>query len=126
MDEQEQKLGRDLVKYVKDSKIEDATLKAKELVRLRAHRTRVHAMKGHMSGLAQQLQTVQSTTKIQETIAIDPALMEGLEVSLNAGPARRVRARDSKCDRDHCRACSKNWTNSSGATPVKSRTARAG
>ena len=96
MDEQEQKLGRDLVKYVKDSKIEDATLKAKELVRLRAHRTRVHAMKGHMSGLAQQLQTVQSTTKIQETIAITARMLQGLNAQFDAGSVARMLAEFEK------------------------------
>ena len=96
MDEQEQRLGRDLVKYVKDSKIEDATLKAKELVRLRAHRTRVHAMKGHMSGLAQQLQTVQSTTKIQETIAITARMLQGLNAQFDAGSVARMLAEFEK------------------------------
>ena len=90
MDAQEKRMLQELAKYAKDSRIEEATLKAKEMVRLRAHRSRVHAMKGHMSGLAQQLQTVQSTTKIQETIALTARMLQGLNAQFDAGSVARM------------------------------------
>ena len=62
---QEKSLQRELSKCAAESKIDMATTKAREMVRLRAHKGRLNTMRGHMTGLAQQLQTVQSSTRMQ-------------------------------------------------------------
>lgn len=67
---QEKSLQRELGKCAAESKIDMATTKAREMVRLRAHKTRLSTMRGHMTGLAQQLQTVQSSTKMQVFFAL--------------------------------------------------------
>lgn len=85
LDLQERGLQRELTKLAADGKLDAATIKAQEMVRLRAHRTRVQSMKGHMTGLAQQLQTVQSTTKIQETIAMTARMLQKLNTRFDAG-----------------------------------------
>ena len=85
LDLQERGLQRELAKLAAEGRIDAATIKAQEMVRLRAHRSRVQSMKGHMTGLAQQLQTVQSTTKIQETIAMTARMLQRLNTRFDAG-----------------------------------------
>lgn len=96
LDLQEKSLQRDLAKCAAENKIDTATIKAREMVRLRAHRSRVQSMKGHMTGLAQQLQTVQSTTKIQETIAMTARMLQGLNARFDAGSVARMLAEFEK------------------------------
>lgn len=96
MDLQEKVLQRDLAKCASENKIEAATIKAREMVRLRSHRSRVQTMKGHMTGLAQQLQTVQSTTKIQETMAVTARMLQGLNARFDAASIARMLAEFEK------------------------------
>jgi charged multivesicular body protein 2A len=97
MDTQEKRLQQELAKHAStEGKLELATTKAKELVRLRAHRARLYTMKGHLTGLAQQLQTVQSTTKIQETLAITAHMLQGLNSRVDAGSVMRMLAEFEK------------------------------
>ena len=90
LDNQEGRLQHELGRYAKEAKIELATSKAKEMVRLRAHRGRLYTMKEHMTGLAQQLQTVQSSTKMQETIAVTTKMLQGLNVRFDAPSVARM------------------------------------
>ena len=96
MDLQEKALQRDLVKCANENKIDAATLKAREVVRLRAHRSRVQTMRGHMVGLSQQLQTVQSTSKIQETVALTARMLQGLNARCDAASIARMLAEFEK------------------------------
>lgn len=91
-DVQESRLQRELAKCAQDNKIEFATAKAKEMVRLRAHRGRLYTMKEHMTGLAQQLQTVQSSAKMQETIAVTARMLQGLNARFDAPAVARMLA----------------------------------
>lgn len=91
-DAQESRLQKELLKCAQDSKIELATAKAKEMVRLRAHRARLYTMKEHMTGLAQQLQTVQSSAKMQETIAVTARMLQGLNARFDAPAVARMLA----------------------------------
>jgi len=84
-DAQEQGLKRQLAECAKSNKLEIATIKAKEMVRLRAHRSRLYTMKEHMTGLAQQLQTVQNSSKIQETMAQTARMLQNLNTKFDAG-----------------------------------------
>ena len=95
-DAQEKTVQRELAKCAQDGKIETATSKAKELVRLRAHRGRLYTMKEHMTGLAQQLQTVQSSAKMQETIAVTARMLQGLNARFDAPSVARMLAEFEK------------------------------
>jgi division protein CdvB (Snf7/Vps24/ESCRT-III family) len=90
MDAREGALQRELAKCAKDSCMDTATAKAKEIVRLRAHRSRLFTVKGHMTGLAQHLQTVQTTGKIQETMAATTQMMQTLNSRFDAVSVSRM------------------------------------
>jgi division protein CdvB (Snf7/Vps24/ESCRT-III family) len=93
LDQQEALLQRELAGCAKDSsRMETASAKAKEIVRLRAHRARLHTVKAHMTGLAQQLQTVQATGKIQETIATTGKMLHALNSRCDAAAMGRMLA----------------------------------
>lgn len=92
LDLQEKTLQRELSKCAAESKIELATSKAKEMVRLRAHRGRLNTMRGHMSGLAQQLQSVQSSAKMQETLATTGRMLQALNARFDAASVARMLA----------------------------------
>jgi charged multivesicular body protein 2A len=96
MDQQEKVLQRELARCAADSNLEVATAKAKEMVRLRAHRSRVRGMKGHMLALAQQLQSVQSTQKMQETLALTGRMLQGLNARTDAVAVARMLAEFEK------------------------------
>jgi division protein CdvB (Snf7/Vps24/ESCRT-III family) len=81
---QEKALMSSIVKLAKEERIDLCKAKAKELVRLRAHRHRLATMKGHMSTLQQQLSTVQSAKVMQETMAKTTHLLRGLNSRLDA------------------------------------------
>lgn len=91
-DAQESRLQKELVKCAQDNKIDLATTKAKELVRLRAHRGRLYTMKEHMAGLAQQLQTVQSSARMQETVAATARMLHSLNARFDAPSVSRMLA----------------------------------
>lgn len=97
MDAKESAMQKELKKYATtDGKLELATTKARELVRMRAHRARLYTMKGHLTGLSQQLQTVQSTSKIQETLAITARMLQGLNARFDTGSVMRMLAEFEK------------------------------
>jgi charged multivesicular body protein 2A len=95
-DVQEGRMQRELAKCAQENRIELATTKAKEMVRLRAHRARLYTMKEHMAGLAQQLQTVQSSAKIQETIACTARMLQTLNARFDAPGVARMLAEFEK------------------------------
>jgi charged multivesicular body protein 2A len=96
LDNQESRMQHELSRHARDSKIELATSKAKEMVRLRAHRARLYTMKEHMIGLAQQLQAVQSSSKMQETIAVTVKMLQGLNARFDAPNVARMLAEFEK------------------------------
>jgi charged multivesicular body protein 2A len=91
-DAQELRLQKELAKCAHEGKIDMATAKAKEMVRLRAHRGRLYTMKEHMTGLAHQLQTVQSSAKMQETIAVTARMLQNLNARFDAPSVARMLA----------------------------------
>lgn len=90
MDLREGVMQKELAKYAKDSKMESATAKAKEIVRLRAHKERIRTAKGHMTGLAQQLQTIHSTGQIQEAMAETTQMLHTLNSRLDMASVSRM------------------------------------
>jgi charged multivesicular body protein 2A len=90
LDLQEKGMLRELAKHAQESQIDLATSKAKEMVRLRAHRARLRTMKENMTGLSQQLQTVQSSAKMQETIAVTAKMLQGLNARFDVSNVARM------------------------------------
>jgi charged multivesicular body protein 2A len=65
---QEKKMLLEMKRMGQTSDLAAATNKAKELIRLRAHRTRLSTMRAHLGQLSQQLQSVSGTQKIQDVV----------------------------------------------------------
>lgn len=87
---QEKTLAASITKLAKEQRLDLCKAKAKELVRLRAHRHRLMTMKGHMSTLEQQLATVGSAKKMQETMAKSTQLLRGLNARMDAKSIHRL------------------------------------
>lgn len=81
---QEKVLITGMQKLANEQRLDLCKLKAKELIRLRAHRSRLMTMKGHLSTLQQQLATVGSAKIMQETVAKTTHLLRGLNQRLDA------------------------------------------
>lgn len=96
LDRKEKLLQAELAKHGKEGKMEQATNKAKEMVRLRAHRSRLYKLNENMTGLANQLQTVQSSQKIQETIALTVRMLQGLNARFDASSVAHMLAEFEK------------------------------
>ena len=90
LDHREALLQRELGKCAKDGKMDTATAKAKEIVRLRAHRERLRTVGTQMTGLAQQLQSVQTTGKVQEMISDTVGMLHTLNGRMDAGGVARM------------------------------------
>lgn len=88
--QQERSLVSSITKLAREQRIDLCRAKAKELVRLRAHRHRILTMKGHMATLQQQLSTVQSAKVMQETMAKTTHLLRGLNARLDAKSVHRL------------------------------------
>lgn len=87
---QEKTLAASITKLAKEQRLDLCKAKAKELVRLRGHRHRLMTMKGHMSTLEQQLATVGSAKKMQETMAKSTQLLRGLNARMDAKSIHRL------------------------------------
>ena len=96
LSQQERVMTQELMKLGKENKMDLATLKARELIRLRAHRKRLYVMKSHMSGLAQQLQSVNSTSKIHEIVAKSTHILQCINSRLDAVSVQRMLAEFEK------------------------------
>lgn len=96
MDLREALLQRELTKCAKENNIDTATTRAKEIVRLRAHRTRLSTFKEQMGGLAQQLQEVHTTGKIQESVASAVQMLHTLNTRMDAAVVSRMLAEFEK------------------------------
>lgn len=87
---QEKALLSSITKLAREQRIDLCKAKAKELVRLRAHRGRLATMKGHMTTLQQQLATVQGAKVMQETVAKTSQLLRQLNARLDAKAVHRM------------------------------------
>jgi division protein CdvB (Snf7/Vps24/ESCRT-III family) len=96
LNQQERVITQELTKLGKANKMDLATLKARELIRMRAHRKRLYVMKSHMSGLAQQLQSVGSTGKIHEIVAKSTHILQCINSRLDAVSVQKMLAEFEK------------------------------
>lgn len=87
---QEKTLVNTITKHAREQRMDICRTQAKELVRLRVHRSRLAIMKGHMTTLAQQLSTVQSCKIMQETMAKTTVLLQKLNHRMDARAIHRM------------------------------------
>jgi division protein CdvB (Snf7/Vps24/ESCRT-III family) len=90
LDRDEKVLLAQLKKCSSSQHIETARIKAKELVRLRAHRLRLTGLKAGLSGLSQQLGEVGASHKIQEALAKTTVMLQKLNGQLSLGGTQRM------------------------------------
>ena len=81
---QEKILVANINKLAKERRFDICKAKAKELIRLRAHRSRLVTMKGYVSTLQYQLASMQSAKVVQETMAKTTHLLCSLNTSVDA------------------------------------------
>lgn len=90
LDRDEKVLLAQLKKCGTSQQIETARIKAKELVRLRAHRLRLNGLKAGLSGLSQQLGEVGASHKIQEALGKTTVMLQRLNGQLSLGGAQKM------------------------------------
>ena len=90
LDREERFLMTQLKKLGNVQQIDSARLKAKELVRLRAHRVRLTGLKAGLSGLSQQLGEVGTNHKIQETLGKTTEMLQKLNGQLSLVNTQRL------------------------------------
>lgn len=90
LDRDEKVLLTQLKKCGSTQQIETARLKAKELVRLRAHRMRLTGLKAGLSGLSQQLGEVGTSHKIQEALGKTTEMLQRLNGQLSLVSTQRL------------------------------------
>lgn len=90
LDREEKVLLNQLKKCGTAQHIETARLKAKELVRLRAHRLRLTSLKAGLSGLSQQLGEVGTSHKIQEALGKTTEMLQRLNGQLSLVSTQRL------------------------------------
>ena len=81
---QERALLADIVRQAKDQRLDLCKARTRELVRLRSHRARLDAMKGHMKALGQQLSTVSGAQNMQAIMGKTARLLQGLNKKMDA------------------------------------------
>ena len=90
LEREEKVLMAQLKKCGSSQHIETARIKAKELVRLRAHRLRLTGLKAGLSGLSQQLGEVGASHKIQEALGKTTVMLQKLNGQLSLGGTQRM------------------------------------
>ena len=90
LDREERVLLAQLKKCGSVQHIETARIKAKELVRLRAHRVRLTGLKAGLSGLSQQLGEVGTSHKIQEALGKTTEMLQKLNGQLSMVATQRL------------------------------------
>lgn len=90
IDRDEKLLMKQLRACASTQHIETARLKAKELVRLRAHRLRLTGLKAGLSGLSQQINEVGSSQRIASTLAQTTQMMQKMNSQLSLVATHRL------------------------------------
>lgn len=87
---QERALLADIARQARAQRLDLCKARAKELIRLRAHRGRLESMKGHMTTLGQQLSTVQSAQSMQAIMGKTTSLLQGLNRKMDVKSVHRM------------------------------------
>lgn len=78
----EKQLLRAITQAAQEQRLPQCKAKARELVRLRAHRARLYGVRTHLTGLSQQLEAVRGTQQVHRVVEQTTALMRGLNARL--------------------------------------------
>lgn len=90
LDREEKALMTQLTKFGRAQMLDSARLKAKELVRLRAHRLRLTGLRAGLTGLCQQLGEVGTSHKIQETLGKTTDMLQKLNTQMSLQGTQRL------------------------------------
>jgi len=90
LDRDEKALLAQLKKCGTSQQIETARIRAKELVRLRAHRLRLNGLRTGLSGLSQQLGEVGASHKIQEALGKTTVMLQKLNGQLSLAGTQKM------------------------------------
>ena len=89
---QEKHMLAEMKKMGQASNLTSATTKAREVIRLRAHRTRLSTMRAHLTQLSQQLQSVSGSQKIQDIVRQTTRMLTTLNKQYNPAQVSRMLA----------------------------------
>lgn len=78
----EKQLLRAITQAAQEQRLQNCKAKARDLVRLRAHRARMSGVRTHLSGLSQQLEGVRGTQQVYRVMEQTTALMRGLNARM--------------------------------------------
>ena len=90
IEREEKALLAQLKKCGSAERIDEARVKARELVRVRAHRARLSGLKTGLSGLARQLGEMGSSHRMQETLAQTTLMLQRLNGQLGLAGTQRM------------------------------------
>ena len=80
----------EIMKLARDQRLDLCKVKAREMIRHRAHRTRMGTIKFHMNTLAEQLTTMQSAQQLQAIMGKTTRLLQGLNRSMDPRAVHRM------------------------------------
>lgn len=83
-------LKKEIEAHARHQRYDACQSKARELIRLRAHRTRLSHMKGHMASLDRQLATVQGGRQIQSVLLKTTQIMHDMNRALDPRAVHRM------------------------------------
>lgn len=87
---QERGLLVDILRQAKEQRLDLCKSRARDLIRLRAHRTRLQTMKSHMTALGQQLSSVQGAQSMQAIMGKTTRLLQGLNKKMDPLAVHRM------------------------------------
>jgi hypothetical protein len=87
---EERRLAQEIRRQAAQGHVDQCMARGKELVRVRAHRGRLGTMRGHMTGLAQQLSSVQGTQRMAEILAKTALAMRSLNQQMDPRAVQRM------------------------------------
>ena len=86
----ENRLGQEIKRHAAQGRVDLCMARARELVRVRAHRTRLATMRGHMTGLTHQLGSFQGTQRMAEVLAKTALALRGINRNMDPRAVQRM------------------------------------
>lgn len=87
---QERVIVADITRQAKEQRLDQCKSRARDLIRLRSHRSRLDTMKGHMTALSQQLSAVQGAKSMHEIMGKTTRLLQGLNKTMDPRAVHRM------------------------------------
>ena len=87
---EERAFKAEILKLARDQRLDLCKAKAREMIRLRCHRSRLTTIKFHMNTIAQQLSTMQGSQQLQTVMGKTTCLLPGLNRSMDPRAVHRM------------------------------------